>query len=405
MTEAFDPCQTAAFEPVTPDQVAAASAAPATPAATVDEDGDAALTRRPVVPAAPAGAAPGFFKRLFSDADGRLNRKSVALAAGAAALALALLLSGGQPAPDAAPKKPTPAPDAPRSANVARQLVSGAPESALAAGAAPNPPGLAKPPVPPPASAAASPFTAPPGATAPPAAGGASGASAPKSKPAPTANPAPAPDASAQPTRSFVIPLRDAARTGEGRSPVAKSAASAAADGADAPQPPPLPRGTRISLRLLEPVVTGAAAPAAAIVLEDVFGEDGSIVIPKGTRAEIPFLGYDANGRIPNNRAQPAVFLVPDVPGGLSAKGGVKGADGRAGVAGLVTQERPGFLKRMLGASARVGSAAVGGLGPGDAAGEVERAAGVDSVATISPAGRRVVEVAKGTPFTFIVGF
>jgi hypothetical protein len=402
MTEDFDPRKTDVFEPVTPDQVAAASAAPATPAATVDEDGDAALTRRPVVPAAP-NAAPGFFKRLFSDADGRLNRKSVAVAAGAAALALALLLSGGQPAPDAAPKKPTPAPDAPRSANVARQLVSGAPESALAAGAAPNPPGLAKPPVPPPASAAASPFTAPPGATAPPAAGGASGASAPKSKPAPTANPAPAPDASAQPTRSFVIPLRDAARTGEGRPPVAASPASAAPEAQDAPKP--LPRGTRISLRLLEPVVTGAAAPAAAMVLEDVFGEDGSIVIPKGTRAEIPFLGYDANGRIPNNRAQPAVFLVADVPGGLSAKGGVKGADGRAGVAGLVSQERPAFLKRMLGASARVGSAAVGGLGPGDAAGEVERATGMDSVATISPAGRRVVEVAKGTPFTFIVGF
>ncbi len=405
----FDPRRTDAFEALTPEQVAAAAAAPPADPAPVDEDGvpvDARLTAPPRSAKAAPPRPPGVLKRFFYDADGRLNRKSVALAAGFAALALIFLLSGGRrgPAdskPDAkAAAKSLAADGGGRSANVARQLVSGTPESVLAAGAAPAPSAAAHPPAQP--TAPQPPFGAPPAALAPPAPHPpAPGASAPVKPGGPSAPPVA--DAQAAPaSRSFVIPLRDAARPTER---AAAKAPAAAAPEADAPKPPTIPRGTRIPLRLLESLVTGAAAPAAAVVLEDVLAESGEVLIPKGTRAEIPFMGYDANGRIPNNRAQPALFLVPDVPGGLSAKGGVKGADGRAGLAGTVTQERPGFLKRMLGASARVGTAAVGGLGPGDVTGEVERAAGLDSVATISPAGRRVCEVPTGAPFVFIVGF
>jgi hypothetical protein len=407
MTEPFDPRKTDAFEALTPEQVAAAAAAVTPDPAPVDEDGapaDARLTAPPRSAKAAPPPPPGFFKRFFYDADGRLNRKSVALAAGFGALALVFVFSGGEKnAPDSKSKPSKSAAagasDA-RSANVARQLVSGTPESVLAAGAAPAPSAAAHPPAAQP-TAPQPPFGAPPSALAPTPANPAPPKPAPGKPGQPSAPPVA--DAQAAPaSRSFVIPLRDAAR------PTERAAAKAPADAApetDALQPPTIPRGTRIPLRLLEPLVTGAAAPAAAVVLEDVLTESGEVLIPRGTRAEIPFMGYDANGRIPNNRAQPALFLVPDVPGGLSAKGGVKGLDGRAGLSGTVTQERPGFLKRMLGASARVGTAAVGSLGPGDVTGEVERAAGLDSVATISPAGRRVCEVPKGAPFVFIVGF
>jgi hypothetical protein len=404
MTE-FDPRQTAAFEPVTPAEAEALAAAEANRRADpVDEDGDAlALRAAPLGPPTPPDQTAPLRRLLFPG--GRFNRRLAFLAAVGVG-GLVLWFGGPQPAPtrteaQSVPDRPAPA----ASAALSQPLRSAhRPDANLGSVSAP-PPAPAAGGQPPLSQNPRTPYGAPYGALAPPPnpSPGAPTRTAPK--PDPTANPTPNADAFAQ-LRSFVIPLRDAARAPtETRPPVAKSVAADAADGADAPQPPPLPRGTRISLRLLEPVVTGAAAPAAAMVLEDVFGEDGTVLIPKGTRAEIPFLGYDANGRIPNNRAQPAVFLVADVPGGLSAKGGVKGADGRAGVAGLVSQERPGFLKRMLGASARVGSAAVGSVGPGDAVGEVERATGMDSVATISPAGRRVVEVAKGTPFIFIVGF
>jgi hypothetical protein len=402
----FDPRKTDVFEAVSPNHLA--ETAPPAAAETVDESGapvDAALTRRAVVADAPASPVkpptnPGFFKRFFYDADGRLNRKSVALAAGFGALALVFLFSGGkensQPDSKAKPFKSAASAvaESPRSSNIARTLTSGAAPESLLANGAPSPK-----PAPNAASGApAAPFTAPAGATAPPA----SGSPAPKPAPKP-ANPAAAvadaPTANAAGQKSFVIPLRDA-RT-EKRSLVAKTEKG---ESDAAPQSPTIPRGTRIALRLLEPLVTGAAAPVAAIVLEDVLDADGAVLIPKDTRAEIPFLGYDAAGRISNNRLQPALFLVSDVPGGLSAKGSVKGADGRAGVAGLVTQQRPGFMKRVLGAGARVGTAVVGSVGPGDAAGEAERAAGLDSVATVSPRGLRLVEVAKGTPFTFIVG-
>jgi hypothetical protein len=405
MTEPFDPRKTDVFEPVTPAEADALAATAAAPdPAPVDEDG-VPVAAAPLVPQTPP-AVPGRLRRLLFR-DGHFNRRAGFVLAGLAFIGL--LWASGDAASDApaprAANRPDPMTDAPATPTSAHPLRSAAlPAANLGSVSAPPPTAAAGKPAAQP-TAPQPPFGAPPSALAPTpanptaprlAAGKPGGASAP-----PVADAQAAPDT----LKSFVIPLRDAAAARTASSTTAAAKAPAAAPETDAPATPTIPRGTRIPLRLLEPLVTGAAAPAAAVVLEDVLTESGEVLIPKGTRAEIPFMGYDANGRIPNNRAQPALFLVTDVPGGLSAKGGVKGADGRAGLSGTVTQERPGFLKRMLGASARVGTAAVGGLGPGDVTGEVERAAGLDSVATISPAGRRVCEVPKGAPFVFIVGF
>jgi hypothetical protein len=160
-------------------------------------------------------------------------------------------------------------------------------------------------------------------------------------------------------------------------------------------------RGTRIRMRLLENVVTGAAAPARAVVIADVLDVAGKVIIPKGTEAEIPFQGYDANGRIPNSKGEKMLLFMKD-GAQIQSQGTVKGLDGRAGLQGKVTLKGgPSWIKKALGAGMRHGTSVIGG--PVSNIGyEAADAAGVSTYSVSN--GIRSVEVQAGTDFIFIVG-
>ena len=166
-----------------------------------------------------------------------------------------------------------------------------------------------------------------------------------------------------------------------------------------------LPR-TRVELTLSEPLRSGIATSVEARVVADVRDAQGKVVLPAGSTAVVPFLAYEVNGRVLNSRNEAVLFITP-AGKQVSLRGVVKAADGFAGLTGKV--------RKIGGRSAAnrifTGIARVGARNAADAVGDVSSEA-EDEVNRATYEYRspqfertgRIVEVASGTRFTFVVG-
>jgi hypothetical protein len=165
-----------------------------------------------------------------------------------------------------------------------------------------------------------------------------------------------------------------------------------------------LPRA-RIELTLSEPLRSGIATIVEARVVSDVRDGQGKVIIPVGSTAAIPFLASEVNGRVINNGSDAALFITP-AGQQISLRGVVKGSDGFAGLTGKIKKVGGrSAASRIFTGIARSGTRAaadVAGDVSSDAESEINRAA-YDYRFPQFERSNRIVEVASGTRFTFIV--
>lgn len=162
--------------------------------------------------------------------------------------------------------------------------------------------------------------------------------------------------------------------------------------------------GLRIPMQLIEPLRSGIPTNVSAVVIADVKDGEGSTVVPKGSRVQIPFLAFEVQGRVSNDIGGNTIIVLPNNKK-LAVKGTVKGTDGFAGLKGKVKQQSKGnILARTSKAITRVGARVIG-LQTGGVGGFVIEDTINQSVNTSLPfvSNERVVEVMAGTPFTFNV--
>lgn len=164
-----------------------------------------------------------------------------------------------------------------------------------------------------------------------------------------------------------------------------------------------IPTGAKITMRLKDGLISGVDQTAEAVVTADVKGKDGSIVIPRGSIAFIPFSGAERNGRLIAKKS-PGLIRLPDgfeIPlnGSVAQDGapGIKGEIKRTGGGGWL---RKGVRLGVSSGASMLG--ALGGIGGGSAIYEAENAIGGDSVGSYSST--REVSVAPGATFIFRVG-
>lgn len=168
-------------------------------------------------------------------------------------------------------------------------------------------------------------------------------------------------------------------------------------------EPSPL-EGLRLPMQLIEPLRSGIPTTVSAVVIADVKDATGKTVVPKGSRAQLPFLSFEVQGRVSNDISSNSIIVLPNNQK-LVIKGTVKGTDGFAGLKGKVRQQSKGnILARTGRAVGRVGARIIG-LQTGGVGGFVVEDAINESVNTSLPfiPSERVVEVMAGTPFTFNV--
>jgi hypothetical protein len=103
-------------------------------------------------------------------------------------------------------------------------------------------------------------------------------------------------------------------------------------------QPSPVPKGTKMQMRLVDPVRSGVATTVRAEVLQDVQDANGKVVLPKDSTTGIPFLAYEVNGRLLSDARQPISFVTPSGETVTLPKATVKGPDGFSGITGKVTR-------------------------------------------------------------------
>lgn len=162
--------------------------------------------------------------------------------------------------------------------------------------------------------------------------------------------------------------------------------------------------GLRIPMQLVDPLRSGIPTSVSAVVIADVTDATGKIVIPKGSRAQIPFLAFEVQGRVTNDINSNAVFVLPNNKK-ISVKGTVKGTDGFAGLRGKLKKESKGNLLARTGKTiGRIGARIVG-IETGGIGGVIIEDSINQSVNTSLPfiPSDRVVEITAGTPFTFNV--
>lgn len=168
-------------------------------------------------------------------------------------------------------------------------------------------------------------------------------------------------------------------------------------------EPSPL-EGLRLPMQLIEPLRSGIPTTVSAVVIADVKDATGKTVVPKGSRAQLPFLSFEVQGRVSNDTSSNSIIVLPNNQK-LVIKGTVKGTDGFAGLKGKVRQQSKGnILARTGRAVGRVGARIIG-IQTGGVGGFVVEDAINESVNTSLPfiPSERVVEVMAGTPFTFNV--
>jgi hypothetical protein len=168
-------------------------------------------------------------------------------------------------------------------------------------------------------------------------------------------------------------------------------------------EPSPL-EGLRLPMQLIEPLRSGIPTTVSAVVIADVKDATGKTIVPKGSRAQLPFLSFEVQGRVSNDISSNSIIVLPNNQK-LVIKGTVKGTDGFAGLKGKVRQQSKGnILARTGRAVGRVGARIIG-IQTGGVGGFVVEDAINESVNTSLPfiPSERVVEVMAGTPFTFNV--
>jgi len=197
----------------------------------------------------------------------------------------------------------------------------------------------------------------------------------------------------------------------EGNRREARAQESPWGDG-DTPVKTRLRPGTRVRMRLLEAVRSGATAPVRAQVIDDVHDSQGHLVIAAGCEAEVLIEGEEEGGRLVSPSAR--VLFVPKLGGEFDAAGGIKGADGIGGIPGSVTASEvarssagPGRASRLLRSSGRVFGRVLGATVPGGyEAARIMTDITRDGGGGARPAARRevptFVTVAAGSEFIFI---
>lgn len=160
--------------------------------------------------------------------------------------------------------------------------------------------------------------------------------------------------------------------------------------------------GLRVPMQLTDPLRSGIPTKVSAVVIADVTDSLGNTVIPKGSRAQIPFLAFEVQGRVTNDIGSNAVIVLPNNQK-LTIKGTVKGTDGFAGLSGKVKKQNKGNILARTGKTiGRIGARIVG-VETGGVGGFVIEDSINQSINTSLPfiPNDRVVEVMAGTPFTF----
>jgi hypothetical protein len=166
-----------------------------------------------------------------------------------------------------------------------------------------------------------------------------------------------------------------------------------------------LPR-TRIELSLTEPLRSGIATSVEARVLSDVRDGQGTVILPAGSTAVLPFLAYEMNGRMVSNSNESALFITPTGQQ-ITLRGIVKGIDGFVGLTGKVKKiGGRSTAGRIIGGIVRAGTRtaadAVGDVSS-EAENEINRST-YDSRFPQFERSSRIVEVASGTRFIFVTG-
>jgi hypothetical protein len=162
--------------------------------------------------------------------------------------------------------------------------------------------------------------------------------------------------------------------------------------------------GLRIPMQLVDPLRSGIPTKVSAVVIADVTDSLGNTVIPKGSRAQIPFLPFEVQGRVTNDINSNTVIVLPNNQK-LTIKGTVKGTDGFAGLSGKVKKQSKGNILARTGKTiGRIGARIVG-VETGGIGGVIIEDSINQSVNTSLPfiPSDRVVEIMAGTPFTFNV--
>jgi hypothetical protein len=240
----------------------------------------------------------------------------------------------------------------------------------------------------------------------------------PPPEPSPTEAPSPAPAPSPQkPDDEFAVMLRAGERTDklstkldeldDQRSITRNTTQATPSEPGRLPtQTQPVPEGTKISLILKEPFRSGIATAVSAEVTEDVFDRNKNVLIPRGSTATIPFLPYEVDRRVINDRNHAVVFETTSGQK-IPLKGVIKGSDGFAGLTGRIKTLGGRSVIHRIGSTAvntatRVGAREAGNYSP-DAETEINR----DS-SEFNPYGfdrsTQVVEVSKDTKCIFSVG-
>ena len=166
-----------------------------------------------------------------------------------------------------------------------------------------------------------------------------------------------------------------------------------------------MPR-TRIELSLNEPLRSGIATSVESRVLTDVRDAQGKVVIPAGSTAVLPFLAYEVNGRMISNGSESALFITP-AGQQINLRGTVKGPDGFVGLTGKVKKiggrsTAGRILSGIARAGTRTAADAVGDVSS-EAENEINRAS-YDYRHPQFERSSRIIEVASGTRFLFVVG-
>jgi type IV secretory pathway VirB10-like protein len=168
-----------------------------------------------------------------------------------------------------------------------------------------------------------------------------------------------------------------------------------------------VPEGTKISLILTEPFRSGIASAVSAEVAEDVLDRNKNVLIPRGSTATIPFLPYEVDRRVINDRNH-AVLFETATGQKISLKGVIKGSDGFAGLTGRIKTLGGRSVIHRIGSTAvntatRVGAREAGNYSP-DAETEIYRDSYEFNPSYGFDRSTQVVEVAKDTKCTFTVG-
>lgn len=163
-------------------------------------------------------------------------------------------------------------------------------------------------------------------------------------------------------------------------------------------------QGLSVPMMLLEPFRSGISTLVKAQVVADIRDGKGTIIIPNGSRVQVPFERFEVDGRVINDAQQATLILLPN-GNKLSAKGLVKGIDGFAGIRGKVKKLSKGNVFARMGKTVtRVGARVVGVTTGGFAGRGIEDSINesIDQNIEFIPNGR-IVEVLPGTRFTFNV--